>query len=272
MSRKNWTSEKIFTRLLTNKTNKTYWDNIFELRRRPNQEVFDRASALAKSCIDKQIIIGIDILQQLGNSPRFNLKETQKIHFELLNSPQSNKVLRSIFHGIGHNPENRNAKQITTLIQFKDVKNLEVKHALISALGGVKDSKAIDTLIEFSEHKDSEIRDWATFSLGSLLEIDTEIIRVALWNRVQDDDATTRHEAMSGLALRKADGIKETIITELKSGNFGTPLFDGIKFLKDKDFIPYLKENLAEVEESTHEGDKGWSFAIQGTIDELQNF
>lgn len=271
MSRKKWTSDKLFSRLLNNTTDKTYWDNISELRRRPNEEVFDRASTLVKSGIDKQIIIGLRILQQLGHNPRFNQQQTIDIHFKLLEKPQSNKVLLSIFHGIGHNNENLSNEQVKTLVKFKDIKNLEVKLALISALGGVNDSKAIDTLIEFSEHKDSGIRDWATFSIASLVDTDNEIIRNALWKRTKDEDAITKHEAISGLALRKADGIKETIISELKAGSFGTPLFDAIKFLNDKDFIPYLKENLVVVEESTDEEDKGWRFAIQGTIDELQN-
>lgn len=271
MSRKNWTSEKIFNRLLTNKTSKTTWDNISELRRRPNQEVFDRAYGFAKSDIDKHIKIGLYILQQLGHNPRFNQQKTINIHFKLLEKPQSNKVLLSIFHGIGHNNENLRNEQVTTLVKFKDIKNLEVKHALISALGGVTDSKAIDTLIEFSEHKDSGIRDWATFSIASLVDTDNEIIRNALWKRTKDEDAITKHEAILGLALRKATGIKEAILSELKSGSFGTPLFDAIKFLNDKDFIPYLKENLVVVEESTDEEDKGWRLAIQGTIDELLN-
>jgi hypothetical protein len=62
MSRKNWTSEKIFTRLLTNKAQKTYWDNISELRRRPNEDVFTKACQLAKTNIDSQKILGLNVL------------------------------------------------------------------------------------------------------------------------------------------------------------------------------------------------------------------
>lgn len=32
MGRKNWTDEKLFFRLVNNKSDKTYWDNIRELR------------------------------------------------------------------------------------------------------------------------------------------------------------------------------------------------------------------------------------------------
>ena len=43
MSRKNWTSEKIFTRLLNNKTQKTFWENVSELRKRSNKVVYNQA-------------------------------------------------------------------------------------------------------------------------------------------------------------------------------------------------------------------------------------
>ena len=73
MSRERWTSEKIFNRLLNNKTQKTYWENISELRKRPSQDVFEKAYDFAKSKNDRQKIIGLDILQQLGFKPRYNL-------------------------------------------------------------------------------------------------------------------------------------------------------------------------------------------------------
>ncbi|WP_299685543.1 hypothetical protein [uncultured Dokdonia sp.] len=84
MSRKNWASEKIFNRLLNNKTQKAYWDNISELRKRPNPTVFKKAYEFAQSDFDKQKIIGLDVLQQLGFNPRYNKKQTVELHFELL--------------------------------------------------------------------------------------------------------------------------------------------------------------------------------------------
>ena len=58
MGRKNWTSEKVFDRLVNNKSQKTYWDNISELRKRDNEDVYDQAFKLAKSESDKKKIIG----------------------------------------------------------------------------------------------------------------------------------------------------------------------------------------------------------------------
>ena len=97
MSRKNWSNEKIFERLIINKSRKTYWDNISELRLRPNKEVFDRACSLTKSKSKKEKIIGIDILAQLGWKPRPFKKQTLKRYFEILDLEDDKNVLKSLF-------------------------------------------------------------------------------------------------------------------------------------------------------------------------------
>jgi hypothetical protein len=270
MSRKNWTSEKIFTRLLTNKTQKTYWDNISELRRRPNQDVYTKAYQLAKKNIDSQKIVGLNVLQQLGFNPRFNKKQMVELHFELLGQIQSNKVLTSIFHGIGHNNDELNEKQISKLIEFKSVKNIEVKHALISALSGIENSNASNVLIEFTEHKVSAIRNWSTFGIGTLIELDSKEIRNALWKRSLDTDYETKSEAIVGLTNRKDEKIKSVIISELENGDYGTLLLEAIVTLNDKELIPLLNENLIIAKASEDDITNGWVIALEGTIEELQ--
>ena len=92
MGRKNWTSEKIFDRLVNNKSQKTYWNNISELRKRANEDIYNQAFKLSKSERDKKKIIGIDVLAQLGFDPRIGQKKTIELYFELLENKQSNKV------------------------------------------------------------------------------------------------------------------------------------------------------------------------------------
>ena len=116
MSRKNWTSDKLFQRLLENKTQRTYWENISELRKRVSQDVYDRSKLLARSNNDNEKIIGIDVLAQLGFDPRLNKSQTVQLYFELLENHQSPKVLYSILHAIGHNNENLKGTQISKLV------------------------------------------------------------------------------------------------------------------------------------------------------------
>lgn len=244
MGRKNWTSEKIFDRLVNNKSEKTYWNNISELRKRANDDIFNQAYKLAKSQIDKKKIIGIDVLAQLGFDPRFRQEETIKLYFELLEENQNDDVLFSLFFGISHNNEKLTNNQVLQLIKFKDSKNNDVRYSLVSAISGVDNPKAIETLIELSEDNFSSIRNWATFGIGTLCEQNNDRIIKALWNRIKDKHQETKLEGIVGLANRNQVAIKEQIIEELKSGEYGTLLFDAIETLKDKDFIPYLENNL----------------------------
>jgi len=74
MGIENWTSEKIFDRLVNNKSQKTYWNNISKLRKRATEKIYDQALKHAKSENDKKKIIGIDVLAQIGFDPRIRRK------------------------------------------------------------------------------------------------------------------------------------------------------------------------------------------------------
>jgi hypothetical protein len=93
MSRINWTNEKLIFRLINNKSNRTYWENIRVLRKRATKEVFGKCAELIKSKKPKEREIGIDVLAQLGLPPRQFYKESNKLFFELIEIEKDPKVL-----------------------------------------------------------------------------------------------------------------------------------------------------------------------------------
>lgn len=246
MSRKNWPTEKVFYRLLNNKSDKTYWDNIRELRARGNTDIFNTCSHLIRSWKPKERIIGIDILAQLGLTPRPFYKESKKIFFEVLRKEKNPKALLSVLYAIGHNNEKLKSEEIAHLVSFKDNEDESVREGLVYALLSVDTKLAIDTLIYLTNDKISHIRDWATFGIGTQIERDNKFIREALWLRVDDKDRNTRFEAIVGLAKRKDIRVKEKIKQELLQWECETLLFEAICELKDKEFLPLLKQNLAK--------------------------
>lgn len=153
-------------------------------------------------------------------------------------------MLFSIFYGISHNNENLTKKRVLKLIEFKNSKNNDVRYSLVSALSGIENPKAIETLIELSEDKYSSIRNWATFGIGTLSEQNNDQIINALWKRTKDKHQETKLEAIVGLVNRNEVKIKEQMIKELKTGEYGILLFEAIETLNDKDLIPYLESNL----------------------------
>lgn len=268
MSRTNWTNDKLLSRLMKNKTEKSRWDNINVLRKRPSQELFEKCAELIKSNNPKIRKIGIDILAQLGLSPRPFLKETLKIYFELLEVETDPDVLMSLLYSIGHNNDELDKVQIDKICSLIDNENNWVKEGLVSVLLGIDKLTAIEALIKLSSDKLSHIRNWATFGLGTQIERNNKNIREALWERVNDKHQETKLEAIVGLAKRKDKRVNDIIRREIIGGENGTLLFEAIIETQEKEFLPLLKHNL-----TTINGDKTinpeWEKDLKNCIDEL---
>ena len=253
---------------MNNKTDKSRWDNISTLRKRPSEELFSKCVELTKSDNTKIRKIGIDILAQLGLPPRPFLKETLKIYFELLQIETDPDVLMSLLYSIGHNNEKLNKEQIEKICSFIDNENSWVKEGLVYALLGIDNLTAIETLIKLSSDKLSHIRNWATFGLGTQIERNNKNIRETLWNRVNDKHQETKLEAIVGLALRKDNRVNEIIKREIIDGEYGVLLFEAILEIKDKEFLPLLKQNLKSIKNDNTINPE-WKKDLKNCIDEL---
>jgi hypothetical protein len=268
MSRKIWTDEKIFFRLLNNKSNKTYWENIRELRSRANSNVFNTCVNLVKSSKPNERIIAIDILAQLGLPPRPFYRESKKIFFEALKKEKNQKALLSILYAIGHNNEKLKSDEIALIVSFKDNSDKGVREGLVSALLSVDNELAIDTLIHLTNDKVSHIRDWATFGIGTQIQKDNKNIRNALWARINDKDFDTRYEAIVGLANRKDKNILDIIKNEFEKPNFEAALFEAISAIKAKEYLPKLKTLLKKSKNDENVNDS-WKIKLENCITEL---
>lgn len=243
---RNYKTEKIFERLLTNKSTVNYWKYVIELRKRKTDDIFEKCILLTKSDSVKERIVGVDVLSQFG-FPRLHKKEIMTLFFELLKSQTDTGVIRSIFYGIGHNNEKLTNKQVEFLSSFRTHKSVYIKYSLVSALSTIEKDIAIDTLIKLSSDRDADIRDWATFGIGSQIDTDTKKIRTALWNRISDKDEGTRFEAICGLAQRKDKRIKAILKTALENIDaYGSLILESIEYLDDKSFIPILENKIIE--------------------------
>lgn len=242
--RNNWTDEKLFDRLLTNTSERMYWDNISELRKRANSDVFQKCKALITSPDPKFRKIAIDIVAQLGITPRPFIHESIKLFFDTLETETDNDVIAALLWAISHNNDKLSALQIEKICTFKNTPEIFIKDALVSALLGVDNPLAIATLIHLSEDKSANVRNWSVFGIGSMIASDTISIRKALWNRVNDKNEDTRFEAITGLANRKDERVISLIHRELLRGDYQGLLFDAIIALGEKQFLPILKEEF----------------------------
>ncbi|MHA3789967.1 hypothetical protein ACX0HA_17300, partial [Flavobacterium hauense] len=172
MSRQQWTDEKLFDRLLNNKSETSYWDTIGELRSRPYTAVFERCTELIKADNPKYRKAGINVLAQLGTSPRPFLKESIKLFLNILETEKDTDVLFSLLFAIGHNNDCLTTFQVNKICSFTDE---PLKESLTFALLGVDTDIAVETLIRLSGDASANIRNWATFGLGSQTEKDSPV-------------------------------------------------------------------------------------------------
>ena len=114
----------------------------------------------------------------------------------------------------------------------------------------------------------SHIRNWATFGLGTQIERNNKNIRETLWNRVNDKHQETKLEAIVGLAKRKDNRVNEIIKREIIDGEYGTLLFEAILEIKDKEFLPLLKQNLKNIKDDKNINPE-WEKDLKNCINEL---
>ena len=245
-TREKWSNEKLFSRLLNNKSERHYWDIMHELRKRPTKEVFDTALGLTHSEDKKAKQAGIHVLAQLGSAPRPFCVHGNQRFFDLLELEKDFEILESVLISIGHNNERLSAEQIEHLCRLVDAESSDVKYGLVFSLLGINDPKAIDALIILSSDESDNVRDWATFGIGTQTKRNNRKIREALWARVNDSNEETKFEAFVGLAMRKDSRINELIKQKLNDGDYGSLLFDAIIAIDGKEFLPLLKVQFAQ--------------------------
>lgn len=266
MKRQDYTSEQLFLRLSRNQTRATYWDNILELRKRPTKDVFLLAKSYANNSNDKIKEIGIDVLAQLGLKERPFQQLTLNLFFDLLQQPQSPKILKALLYGLSHNNDNLSSKDLVLIIPYKNHRSKIVRLAATFALSGIENELAINALLELMQDKDASIRDWATFGIGSLIESDSPSIQNALKINSQDTDMNVRHEAIRGLANRNVE-VLNMVEDEIKHDTTSNLLFEVIQDLNATQFLPQLNLLLTKYGEQNDI----WSERLKACIEHLES-
>jgi HEAT repeat protein len=211
--------ELISAALLRTHDEDSYWDAVLTLQRRDTSEVLGRAQELCQSPQSVERRLGADILAQLGVPERTFLKQCVATLLEMLKEEKDVDVLQAVLIALGHlgQPE-----AIEPASRFRTHPDPGVRHGVVFALMGHEYQLAVECLIELSKDSDAHNRDWATFGLGTQIDLDIPAIREALLERVADEDFDTRCEAIVGLARRRDRRVIPAVIQVLTSDMVGT--------------------------------------------------
>ena len=189
---------------------------------RGNREVFDAARRLCASDSPKDRSLGAYILGQLGVPDRTFPDESVEILLNLLAQEQPPEVLCSIGTALSHL---KSEKAVPALAALKNHGDADVRYSVVCGLLCQDNEQAIQALIKLSSDEDWDVRNWATFGLGTMVDIDTEAIRDALFQRLLHEAAGEGDEiygeALVGLAERKDPRLIPPLLQELSSNPVG---------------------------------------------------
>jgi len=195
-------------------------------------------------------------LCQLGFDSGFPFgKESLSILHKMLKTEKSPKVLDAILVGIGHSQKPEDTFGVRKISTFRDHSSTDVRKGVVSALLCRSDRISVSTMIHLSRDKSPMVRDWATFGLGTQIDLDTPAIRKALVERLSDPDCHTRCEALFGLAKRKDPRVKQALIQELEREDVTSLAFEAATEFGDKTLLTYIKQQIASADDKT---DASW--------------
>ncbi len=219
------------------------WDFIWLLQYRGDREVLDRAIGLTQRSNSTERTIGIQILGQLGSHDRTFPDECLTTLVELLNHERDPLILQSIGIALGHLND---ARAIEPQLRFCLHPDWEVRYGVVLSLNGHEDERAIAALIKLSADDHPHVRNWATFGLGSLIDVDTPEIREALYQRflledTADEEMNEIHgEALVGLASRQDERILPKLMEQLMSENLSVLPIEAAEKLANPQLLPAL--------------------------------
>lgn len=165
--------------------------------------------------------LAADVLGQLGAAPGRAAAdgpfrpESLALLLAMARGESDPDVLSSIAVGFGHIGDDRS---LATLIRLHTHPDPDVRYGVVFGLLRCPDAAAaLDTLITLSADEDARVRDWATFGLARQTGMDFPRLRDALADRLGDDDADTRLEAVHGLATRGDERVIQPLLDILGS-------------------------------------------------------
>ncbi|GGN99558.1 hypothetical protein GCM10010112_93490 [Actinoplanes lobatus] len=196
------------------------WELISHLRAHGGQEALEVAARLSDHRDAARRELAAAVLSQLGAAPGQAAADgpfRERSLAVLLNMAQDESdpdVLYSITTGFGHIGDERS---LAPLIRLHTHPDAEVRYGVVFGLLRRPGTAALDTLITLSADEDAKVRDWATFGLARQTDEDFPRLRDALADRLDDDDADTRVEAVHGLATRGDERAMQPLLDILES-------------------------------------------------------
>ena len=166
--------------------------------------------------------------------------------FGMLDRSQTDDVLVAVIEALGLA---WTESACLAVVPYANHPDRAVRLAAVQTMpGGIESDTGSITvasaLIDRFDDSDSGIRDWATFGVGSILDVDSDEIRSALRSNLEDPDLDVQCEALVGLARRGDPSAVEATLRLLSAESVGRLVVEATGLIGDPTLFPAL-ERLA---------------------------
>lgn len=191
-----------------------YWDLVRTLQLCMNPKLFAQLEPLTQSKDFRKRMLAADAMAQGLQREKALVEKCVQTLLAMLAREDFPPVLVAICNALGHLKTPQAVAPVAALREHPDAR---VRMGGVFALLQQTDPLAIATMIHLSADTDSDVRNWATFGLGSMVEVDSVPIREALVARLGDAGEEIRWEAIVGLAVRGDERVAGPLLEAMKS-------------------------------------------------------
>ena len=188
------------------------WDLIYALQERATRDVFDAAAAWCRSPSPPLRHLGVAVLGELGLDASFPFaRESESVLLPLLADSEATVAAEAAL-ALG----TLGADDTATLCRAAIHPVADVRAAVARSLCDLAGPGVIPTLIALTRDPEAGVRRLAASGLGGFDREDTEDVRRALVERLDDTDAETREEAIFALAQLGDDRVDAALRVALE--------------------------------------------------------
>ena len=221
-----------------------YWQIVASLQSRGDDDTFAEAVSLSHSATSAERRLGAHVLGQFGIRVDHPKRDTAlPVLIDMAATNADDEVVSAVVTALGQLHDANGLQAVLRHATHSSARvRLHVAMAVPDLAGSPAHDDAVAALLRLSDDVDGAVRDWATFGLGTQMDVDNLDVRTALTARIADDDAVTSGEAIVGLARRRDARVLPHVLERLRSLALADYLIDAAAELGDPRFLPLLQD------------------------------
>jgi HEAT repeat protein len=237
--------DRLFAQALTAPRTETVEEAIEQLRARGSRLIAERAMRMVQSTERIERLVGIDVLNDFGAKQNFPFREEYAlILVAALDTDDELQLVRTISAVAKTGCDSA----LEPLLRLSRHRSNAVRLCVAKGLPSLTNGELVfesdpltQVLLTLISDQDEEVRNWATFGIGSMVNVDGPTIRAALRAALVDVNGDARAEALTGLVRRRDPCSYDAVVRALTDESIGRLSVQAAAILGDERLTELLR-------------------------------